>query len=81
MTLKVYMIVTNDQYETPIAFDLVGAKQAAAYLGVSVNRFRKNLCTGIWNHKQKYKAVVDEYGTEAELERRRKVRKLIYGYR
>lgn len=57
-TVKYYMIVTNDANETPVAVDLRGAKQVAEYLGVSVNRVRKNLCTGVWNHKAKYKAVV-----------------------
>ena len=71
MTIKTYTIVTNDKYEHPVAHDLVGAAAVADYLGLSVNRVRKNLCTGIWNHKQKYKAVVDESATVDGLERRR----------
>lgn len=71
MTIKTYMIVTNDEYELPVKRDLVGAKAVADYLGLSVNRVRKNLCTGVWNHKQKYKAVVDESGTVDALERHR----------
>ncbi len=56
--IKYYMIVTNDGLETPVAVDLRGAKEVAEYLGVSVNRVRKNLCTGVLNHRAKYKAVV-----------------------
>lgn len=69
--MKTYMIVTNDLYETPVKQDLKGAKEVSEYLGLSINRIRKNLCTGIWNHKQKYKAVVDESVTVDSLERRR----------
>ena len=45
----------------------IGAKEVAEYLGKSVNRVRKNICTGRWNHKDKYKAIVDEEGTEEML--------------
>ena len=72
MTIKAYMIVTNDLYELPIKDGLIGAASVAEFLGLSVNRVRKNLCTGTWNHKQKYKAVVDENGTLEELEKRKK---------
>lgn len=56
--IKLYMIVTNDEYETPVATDLKGAKAVADYLELSVNRVRKNICTGRWCKKAKYKAVV-----------------------
>lgn len=73
--MKTYMIVTNDAYETPVKHDLKGAVEVARYLGLSVNRVRKNICTGIWNHKSEYKAVVDESGTVDALERRREYSK------
>ena len=69
--MKTYMIVTNDEHETPVKHDLKGACEVAVYLGLSVNRVRKNLHSGVWNHKQKYKAVVDESGTVDAIERRR----------
>ena len=69
--MKTYMIVTNDAYEMPVMQNLKGASQVSDYLGLSVNRIRKNLCTGVWNHKQKYKAVVDNSCTVDALERRR----------
>lgn len=67
MDIKCYMIVTNDANEEIVKMDLVGAKEVAEYLGKSVNRVRKNICTGRWNHKDKYKAIVDEEGTEEML--------------
>ena len=75
MTIKVYMIVTNDSYEMPIKIGLVGAQSVADYLGLSVNRARKNLCSGIWNHKQPYKAVVDDIGTIEEIAKRKIIQK------
>lgn len=57
--IKTYMIVTNDEYELPVALDLVGAVRVAEYLGITVNRVRKCLCCG-WSHTAKYKAIVDE---------------------
>ena len=73
--MKTYMIVTNDEFEIPVKHDLKGAVQVAEYLGLSVNRVRKNLCTGIWNHKSEYKAVVDESVIVDSLERRREYSK------
>lgn len=69
--MKTYMIVTNDKYELPVRADLVGAQQVADYLGLTVNRVRKNICTGIWNHRQQYKAVVVG-DAEGSIEERRR---------
>lgn len=69
--MKNYMIVTNDRYEHPVAHDLSGAQSVADYLGLSVNRVRKNICSGRWNHRQKYKAVIDESGATDAIELRR----------
>lgn len=69
--MKTYMIVTNDKYELPVRADLVGAQQVADYLGLTVNRVRKNICTGIWNHRQQYKAVVVG-NAEGSIEERRR---------
>lgn len=71
MTIKTYMIVTNVKYELPVAQDLIGAAAVAEYLGLSVNRIRKNLCSGKWNHKQKYKAVAVGSGITDSVERKR----------
>lgn len=55
--VKLYNIVTNDEYELPIKQDLKGAKEASEYLGISVSVFRTKLCTDKWG-KLKYKAYV-----------------------
>lgn len=55
---NVYNIVTNDELETPLKCDLVGAKEVAEYLGmhwVSVNRCVR---TGKWSHLRRKKAVI-----------------------
>lgn len=57
--IKDYTIVTNDEYELPVA-SVHGAKQVADFLGITVNRVRKNLHYGRWNHKGAYKAYVEE---------------------
>lgn len=61
--MKAYMIVTNDEYEFPVAYDLFGAKAAAEYLGIAVRTFRKCICLNTWSQKAKYKAVIDDEAT------------------
>lgn len=58
--MKTYMIVTNDEYETPVKMDLVGTKAVAEYLGLSLTRVQHNLSSGSWGHIAKIKAVEDE---------------------
>ena len=52
---KVYDIVTNDRYELPVKYHLVGAKAVAKYIGMTENKVRKCLYYGKWNGE--YKAV------------------------
>lgn len=61
--MKAYMIVTNDEYEFPVAHDLFGAKAAAEYLGIEVSTLRKFLAGRPWSKKLKYKVVIDEEAT------------------
>lgn len=58
--MKTYMIVTNDEYETPVKMDVVGAKAVAVFLGLSLVRVQHCLSSGKWSKKAKYKAVVDD---------------------
>lgn len=60
---KVYMIVTNDEYETPVYTDVVGAEKVAEILGMKKQAVRRNLCYDKWSHLSKFKAVVDETGS------------------
>lgn len=54
---KVYMIVTNDEYETVVKSDVIGAKAVAEYMGISESYVRKMLC-GYKPFVGKYKAVL-----------------------
>lgn len=54
-TSKLYSIVTNDEYELPVATDIEGAKAVGVMLGLSENSVRQHLCRGQWG-KRKYKA-------------------------
>lgn len=56
---KYYVIVTNDEYEFPIKYDIKGAKGVAEFIGISVSTVRKNLYYNKWGHNLKYKAFVD----------------------
>lgn len=76
--MKTYMIVTNDEYELPVGHDIVGAKAAAEYLGMTVQNFRRCLSSGRWSKYRRYKAAVDEAGTEEMQERRKEERRKEY---
>jgi len=54
---KVYMIVTNDEYETPVKCDIIGAKDVADYMGISLSYLRQMLC-GAKPWAKKYKVIV-----------------------
>lgn len=53
---KIYMIVTNDEYETPVKTDVVGVKAVAEYMEVSESYVRKMLC-GYKPFAGKYKVI------------------------
>lgn len=55
---KVYMIVTNDEYETPVKCDIIGAKAVAEYMGISLS-YLYCMVVGSkpWSIKLKYKAI------------------------
>lgn len=72
MTIKVYSIVTNDEFEHTLQSGLVGAKAVAQYLGKSVPCVRKNLMNDHWSHLDDKKAVVDVDGTKAYIEKRKR---------
>lgn len=54
-TVKIYDIVTNDKYEFPLKYHLVGAKSVAKYMGMTEEKVRKCLHYGKWNGE--YKAI------------------------
>ena len=54
---KVYMIVTNDEYEMPVKCDIIGAKAVSEYMGISLSYLRQMLC-GAKPWVKRYKAVV-----------------------
>lgn len=55
---KLYMIVTNDEYELPVKCDVVGAKAVADYMGISITYLRRMMCgSAPWSKKMEYKAV------------------------
>ena len=56
----IYNIVTNDEYEIPIACDIEGARAAADFLGMSENYMNKCICLGKWSRLRKEKAVIIE---------------------
>lgn len=56
MSKKIYMVVTNDQYELPVSGELVGAKSVADFIGLTVGTIRTNLSRDKW--RGKYKAVI-----------------------
>lgn len=62
---KVYMIVTNDEYETPIACDVVGAKTVSDFLGISYSKFYNNMINDNWKYLE-YKAIDLGYVDEQE---------------
>lgn len=61
---KVYMIVTNDDYETPIACDIVGAQACADYLGITIKMLWLRFKSDKWDGE--YKAIDLGYETEID---------------
>jgi hypothetical protein len=64
--VKLYNIVTNDEYEIPILCDIVGARAVGEALGMKEGYVRRCLCTGKWSHLRTKKAVV--VGVREDLE-------------
>lgn len=54
-----YLIVTNDEMEYPVA-EVIGIKQVAEYLDLSVDRVCKCMKNDTWSKRRKYKAVIDK---------------------
>ena len=69
---KIYDIVTNDAYEFPVKYNLVGARQVAEYIGVTENTVRKYICRG-WHGK--YKAIEVGVRQKPELTHRQQLLK------
>lgn len=61
---KVYMIVTNDEYEHPVAMDIVGKQACADFLGIKHRTLYNRLRSGTWYGE--YKAI--DLGYEEELD-------------
>lgn len=53
---KIYNIVTNDEYEIPLAVGVIGAKAVSDFTGLSVESIRKKIFRRSWG-RSKYKAV------------------------
>ena len=54
---KRYMIVTNDEYELPVAIDVPGSKGVAEFMNLHPSSVRRNLCTKKWDPRKPYKAI------------------------
>lgn len=61
---KVFMIVTNDEYETPVICDVVGKQAVADYLGITLTTLYRCIKADKW--KGKYKAIDLGYDCEQE---------------
>jgi DNA-binding transcriptional regulator PaaX len=75
--IKLYDIVTNDKWEYPVKYNLVGAKQVAKYLGITENMVRQCLCRGRFNGK--YKAI--EVGVRVLSDKQKKRKQRAYNAR
>ncbi len=55
---KIYMIVTNDEFEIPVKTDVIGAKAVAEFMGIeSVSYLRQMMCGRKSWGKRAYKAL------------------------
>lgn len=68
--IKLYDVVTNDKWEYPVKYNLVGAKSVAAYLGITENVVRQSLCRGRFSGK--YKAIEVGVRTLSTKQKKRK---------
>ena len=75
--IKLYDIVTNDKWEYPVKYNLVGAKQVAKYLGITENMVRQCLCRG--RFKGEYKAI--EVGVRVLSNKQKKRKQRAYNAR
>lgn len=70
----IYMIVTNDQYETPVAIDIVGLDALAEYMNYSKSSVCRCFKLG-WGNR-KYKAIITGQAknlSKEEVKRRGKI--------
>lgn len=67
-----YMIVTNDEVELPVAYDIIGLVGVAKYLNIPLQNVYNYRHYGHW--KGKYKAVED-YSYKPKIDRYEKKRK------
>lgn len=80
--VNIYNIVTNDEYELPVACDLIGAEAVARWLEIAPNTVSSCVYRDHWSKKHKYKAVIIESFNKkldvAERRRRQKAREHKY---
>ena len=70
MTLiKTYLIVTNNALELPVMVDIRGVKEAADYLGITVQAARNRIHKNSWG-KLPYKILVDELAEPIAVDRK-----------
>ena len=62
--VNLYNIVTNDEFEFPIACDVKGKQAVADFLGIKLTQFYRNIKSDKW--KGKYKAVHVGYLTKSD---------------
>lgn len=62
--INLYNIVTNDEFEFPIACDVKGKQAVADFLGIKLTQFYRNIKSDKW--KGKYKAVYVGYLTKSD---------------
>lgn len=61
---KVFMIVTNDKYETPVAMDILGRQAVADFFGITLDMLWRAIKNDKW--KGEYKAVDLGFSNEIE---------------
>lgn len=62
-TIKLYSIVSNDDFEFPVMCDIAGRQAVADYMGISVTTLCRNVKSGKW--KGYFKAI--EVGEVSDL--------------
>lgn len=67
--IKTYLIVTNNALELPVMVDIRGVKEAADYLGITVQAARNRIHKNSWG-KLPYKILVDELAEPIVVDRK-----------
>ena len=73
--MKTYLIVTNDEFELPVSDEIVGSKEVAKELGMTLQRFHNCMCNGFPRKAKRKAVVVEEKQYEDALERQRELNK------